>query len=230
MATARDIITGALRLIGVASEAETPSAYQITTGLEALNELVDQWNAEQNTVFYQKTVSAIVPAGSQSFTIGPGGLIDVPSRPAVIIAASAQTQNDSSSYNLSVISGTDWIQINDKTSSSTRPSCIYLDGSWPIATVKLFPVPTESVQIEILCNHTIDPGMTLDTSITFPPAFAQALRFNLALVLAPEYGREVLPTVERQAIKAKHSITMSSTQVERLDGQKSANWYDIDTD
>ena len=45
MATARDYITSSLKEIGVLGEQETPTAAQSADGLEALNDLIDQWAA-----------------------------------------------------------------------------------------------------------------------------------------------------------------------------------------
>lgn len=45
MATARDVVTGALRLIGVLAAGETAQAAEATDGLAALNRMMHGWKA-----------------------------------------------------------------------------------------------------------------------------------------------------------------------------------------
>ena len=49
--TAAEQINGALRLIGMLAEAETPSAATAQDALAALNQMVDSWNTERLSVF-----------------------------------------------------------------------------------------------------------------------------------------------------------------------------------
>ena len=51
MATAGDQINGALRLLGVLAEGETPSAETSQDALNALNQMIDSWNTERLSVF-----------------------------------------------------------------------------------------------------------------------------------------------------------------------------------
>jgi hypothetical protein len=48
-ATAGDLINGALRLLGVLAEAETPSAAMSEDALIAMNEMIESWNTERLT-------------------------------------------------------------------------------------------------------------------------------------------------------------------------------------
>ena len=45
--TANDQINGALRLLGVLAEGETPSAATSQDALAALNQMIDSWNTER---------------------------------------------------------------------------------------------------------------------------------------------------------------------------------------
>ena len=49
--SAGDQINGALRLIGMLAEAETPSAATSADALSALNQMIDSWNTERLSVF-----------------------------------------------------------------------------------------------------------------------------------------------------------------------------------
>ena len=45
--SAGDIINGALRLLGMLAEGETPSANTSTDALAAMNQMLDSWNTER---------------------------------------------------------------------------------------------------------------------------------------------------------------------------------------
>ncbi len=51
MTTANEQINGALRLLGVLAEGETPSAETSQDALAALNQMIDSWNTERLSVF-----------------------------------------------------------------------------------------------------------------------------------------------------------------------------------
>lgn len=77
MANAREIIRGALTLIGVLAQGEAPSASESQEGLRRLNMLVSSWNAQLRT--RAAIVQTIVPlvANQQYYTVGLGGDISM---------------------------------------------------------------------------------------------------------------------------------------------------------
>ncbi len=69
--TARSVVTGALRALGVADGTSPPSAEDMATGYAALRELVDNWSLQGLTsVMQDRTVYDLV-ANRQIYTIGP---------------------------------------------------------------------------------------------------------------------------------------------------------------
>ena len=49
--SAGDQINGAMRLIGMLAEGETPSAAASQDALSALNQMIDSWNTERLSIF-----------------------------------------------------------------------------------------------------------------------------------------------------------------------------------
>jgi hypothetical protein len=49
--TDNDQINGALRVLGILAEGETPSAATSQDALAALNQMIDSWNTERLSVF-----------------------------------------------------------------------------------------------------------------------------------------------------------------------------------
>jgi hypothetical protein len=56
----------------------------------------------------------------------------------------------------------------------------------------------------------------LTTTVSFPPGYAEALRFNLAVRLAPEYGRPTPPEVAAIARTSKAKIKIPNIEPLRL--------------
>ena len=71
--TANDQINGALRLLGVLAEGETPSAATSQDALTALNQMIDSWNTERLSIFStQDQVFSWLP-NVLNRTLGPTG-------------------------------------------------------------------------------------------------------------------------------------------------------------
>src|SRR3954470_13605146 len=85
--TALDVITAALKRLGVISGIETPSADLARDGLDRLNGLLESWLTESLVVYARSRVVQPMTVGKASYTIGiPGGDILQP-RPAWLYGA-----------------------------------------------------------------------------------------------------------------------------------------------
>jgi hypothetical protein len=219
--TYRDLIAGALRLIGIIGDGEPPSSYQSSNALFTLQEMIDSWNADDLMIYTTSFHELPITLPQQTWTIGPGGDIDVPVRPSEIDTAFLR-QNASTAQPvdlpMAILSPTEWADVRSKSSASNYPRFIYMNGDWPVATLYLWPFPqVADAELHLLFNQTLDPGITLDTPENLPPAYRQALRFNLACLLAPEYGLEASQAVSMQAYKSKNIIAQNNQSIDRLD-------------
>lgn len=219
-ATYADLISGALRLVGIIGDGETASTDQSNNALFTLQEMLDSWNSDglmvYTNAFYEYTLTS-----SQTYTVGPSGNFNIPVRPSRINGA--WLREDASSNQpidrpLSVLSANEWGNISSKSVTSDLPQCVYLDGSWPTATLYVWPVPSGADTKIILSFGVPLTALTIATSDTetLPPAYRQAIRFNLACLLAAEYGREASPTTKETAYKSKNLIAQNNQQIDRL--------------
>ena len=221
MATYRDLIAGSLRLIGVIGDGEVPSPYQADNALFALNEMFDSWNSDGLMIFTTAFKTLPLTASAQQWTIGPGADIDVPVRPSELDGAWLR-QNASAAnpidIPMSVLSPNEWGDIRSKYVSSAIPRFIFLNGDWPVATIFIWPVPQVN-DTELILNFgtPLTSTVTLDDIEAHPPAYRQAIRYNLAVLLAAEFGREAPPAVVAQAYKSKNLIAQNNQNIDRLD-------------
>ena len=71
--TAGDQINGALKLLGVLAESETPSAATSQDALITLNQMIDSWSTERLSTFNTIDQTFLWPVDTIMRTLGPSG-------------------------------------------------------------------------------------------------------------------------------------------------------------
>lgn len=208
-----DLIRATLRLIGAISSSETPAADESTDALEALNMMLGSWGASRflsaSTGKVTKTMT-----GAASYTIGTGGDINTTRPTALYVVTYTYGGID---YNVKVIDYADYQKIGLKTVSGTIPDFVALKPDNPLSTIYLYPIPTTGT----LTLDNIRPAtdLTLVDDLPYPPEWIRALKFNLAVEIAPEYGLTVAPELAMLAEQSKAIVmrSMVSVPVARFD-------------
>ena len=207
MATsAGDQINGALRLLGVLAEGETPSAATSQDGLTCLNQMIDSWNTERLSVYAtQDQVFSWTP-GSITRTLGPTGDF-VGNRPILVDDATYFRDPASGiSYGIKLINQQQYNGIAVKTVTSTYPQVMFVNMTYPDITMTVYPVPTKLLEFHIVSVLELTTPATLATSLMFPPGYLRAFKYNLACELAPEFGIQPSPQVMRVAMTSKRNL------------------------
>ena len=204
--TAGDQINGALRLIGQLAEAEVPSAATSEDALATLNQMIDSWNTERLSVFStQDQVFSWLP-GFKTQTLGPTGDF-VGNRP-ILIDDSTYFRDPSSgiSFGIKLINQQQYDGIAVKTVTSTYPQVMWVNMSYPNISMTVYPVPTKVLEWHIVSVQELTTPALLSTPLAFPPGYLRAFKYNLACELAPEFGVEPSPTVQRIAMTSKRNL------------------------
>lgn len=204
MATALDLINGALRLINVLAAGETLDSGSSNDALSAFNDMVDSWNADRLTIFTTQSDDFPVAQGKQTYTMGAGGDFNIP-RPARIDAMSSILLNDPNNpveVPISLYSVEDWqLRVPVKNVTGTFPLICYDDGSFPLRKLNFWPIPiNDENKVRIYSWTPLTQPAALNTTIAYPPGYARAFRYNLALELAPEYQAPVSAEVRGIAL------------------------------
>jgi hypothetical protein len=206
MTTAGDQINGALRLLGVLAEGETPSAATSQDALNALNQMIDSWGTEKLSTFTtQEQVFNWLP-GLISQTLGPSGDF-VGDRPVLMDDATYFVDTSSGiSYGIKLINQQQYDGIAVKTVTSTFPQVMWINTNYPNIDMHVYPVPTKVLEWHFISAAQLTQPATLSTELYFPPGYLRAFRYNLACEFAPEFGVEPPPTVARIAMTSKRDI------------------------
>ncbi len=192
--TAQDLIDYALTEIGVADPGVTPATEERNWGLTKLNQLLSSWSAQALPI-YQITRETFVLSGAGSYTIGTGQTWST-TRP-VKIKAAAYTANGVIVW-LDVVPAEVW-------ADGGRNRILYYDHGYPNGTVWLRPAPTDGT-LELYSYKPLTSFATLNTAIALPDGYERALQLNLAVDLAPSFGRALDANIIALANDAKMSI------------------------
>ena len=207
MATsANDQINGALRLLGVLAEGETPSAATSQDALVALNQMIDSWNTERLAVFSTQDQVFSWPPGAIQRTLGPTG--DFVGERPILVEDSTYFRDPASgiSYGLKLINQQQYNGIAVKTVTSTYPQVMWVNMEYPDILMTVYPVPTKVLEFHIVSVKPLTAPANLATNLTFPPGYLRAFKYCLAMEIAPEFGVEPSPQVTRIAMTSKRNL------------------------
>jgi hypothetical protein len=209
--TAGEQINRALRLLGVLAEGETTSAAASQDSLMALNQMIDSWNTERLSVF--STIDQIVnwPTGSINETLGPSGsltrLNGTAVRPVLVDDATYfKDPGTGVSYGIKLINQQQYDGIAVKTVTSTFPQVMFVNMTYPDIDIFIYPRPTRLLEWHIISVEELTQPANLSTQILFPPGYLRAFTYNLACEIAPEFGVEPSPQVQRIAMYSKRNL------------------------
>ena len=204
--TAGDQITRALRLLGVLAEGETSSASVMQDSLMAMNQMIDSWNTERLSVFSTQDQIFTWPAGEITRTLGPTGNF-VGLRPVLLDEATYfRDPGTNVSFGIKFINQQQYNGIAVKTVTSTYPQVIFVNMTYPDVTMSIYPRPTRDLEWHFVSVQELNNPATLVTNLLFPPGYLRAFTYNLAMEIAPEFGVEPSPQVQRIAMTSKRNL------------------------
>ena len=204
--TAGDQIDGALRLLGVLAESETPSAATSQDALFTLNQMIDSWSTERLSTFNTVDQTYLWPVDIITRTLGPTGNF-VGARPVLLDDATYYRDPSTNvSFGIKMINQQQYNGIAVKTVTSTYPQVMFTNMTFPNITMTIYPKPTRELEWHIVSAQVLAEPATLATNLYFPPGYMRAFRYNLACELAPEFGVEPSQQVSRIAMTSKRNI------------------------
>lgn len=214
MTTALQIITDALGKIGVLGAGDTMQSEDAQLALAMLNGIVDAWSNEPYSAYTVSEVTCNLNAGDYTKTIGPGQQIDV-ARP-MRLEVGGFTRQANIDRSVDVWSYRDYNEITLKSVSATWPQGIYYDGGFPVGNIYMWPKVGIACTLHLMLQVRITQFDDLATDYSLPPGHKRTLGLCLAQELAPVYGRQLPPAIERQAANAKRLLKRSHVMVPDL--------------
>lgn len=206
--SALKLITGAAGLIGVVFKSEVLAADEAMDGLEMLNDMLDTWSNDSLSTFAY-TNESFPLTGAASYAIGPGGDFNT-SRPINIV--SAVVNMGGVDYTLTPLTPQEYLeQVPVKNTSSTIPKYVVYDNAYPSGHMTFYAVPAGGSTLKMLSNKPLSNISALTSIIDLPPGWKRAIRYNLAIDMAPDYGAGVPDEVASIALTALGAIRRAAS-------------------
>lgn len=200
--SAADFIRSALRLVGALRSGQNLSNDELTDCQTVLNDMLDALSVERINIpavtvqtldQNQKTLALV--GNQQSYKLGNVNgnedfLLPRPSRierASVLYSASQSTPVE---VPLDMYDDQEWQGVANKTSTSLLPQVCFVDESnavFPDMVLYFWPVPTQANPIILYLWTVLQLFADLNAKFLFPPAYAEMLRYNLAVRLAAEF-------------------------------------------
>lgn len=208
MTTVRDLIKSSLRLITVIGAGENMTADDANDGLATLNQMLESWYADGATIPSNTQNTKVLSGGVATYTMGPGGDINTV-RPTRI--TSAIISDGSINYPPLNLWTYDVYSTISVPSTQTLPTDMYINQGNPLLTLSFYPVPAGAYTLTIYSEKPL-VNVGLNDVLSLPPGYERALRYNLAVELAPEYEREASGSVQNTAKSSLATIKRQNRQ------------------
>lgn len=197
--TRDDIIKGALRILGVISQGQTPDTAQVTDSAEALNMLIKAWASEGLPIWIIKKQSITLSSGVNSYSIGLGETVNV-AKPIKIYQALLHGTSDSVDIPLVSLTQEEYQRLSQK-SSSGQPVQYYYENLRSTGNLYVYPTPDTTAAsaktVQIIYQSPYADFDSASDEPDIPQEGIRALKWALASELAFEYG---YPTKDRQEL------------------------------
>lgn len=207
-----DLIRMSLRKINALSMGEGLLAVQEIPGsqysdmLITLQVMLRSWSQSKINVYSSKRESVSLIPSQSLYTWGVGGNINS-ERPHKILSAFVRDVNGSD-VPVEIISENQYNSIAVK-SSTGRPCYLFFQPEYPLVNVYLYPTPdiSETLWISSLKPFTEASSFSsVSDNIAFPTNYEEAIIYNLAIRLAPDFGISVPGEVALIASKSYEDI------------------------
>jgi hypothetical protein len=130
----------------------------------------------------------------------------VGNRPILLDDATYFKAPNGVSYGIKFINQQQYDGIAVKTVTSTYPQVLFINMTYPNVDMYIYPKPTRDLEWHFISVEELDQPATLQTDILFPPGYLRAFTYNLAMEIAPEFGIEPSPQVQRIAMTSKRNL------------------------
>jgi hypothetical protein len=147
--------------------------------------------------------------------MGVGGTWGTTARPVKIKGATARSTVFENGLTVLPMAQFEAAVRNPTGRSDILPSLLGEDAAAPLKNIRIWPPPAANASIEISFWIPLTAFVNLTDTVSFPvPGYELALIGELALTLAPGYGRPVTAELAGNAQRAKQRIIALGGQVE----------------
>lgn len=186
MALVRAIITDALVELGIVAPGATVNAALMATGLTRVQNMIDAWGANRQTLSRQLRTTFTMPSGDSEIVIGSGQAVNI-ATPMWIDSINYVNPGSSPGVEVPIgqMNNDAFAALSIKELSSALPTQSFYQTNIADAfgTLFLWPQVSDDVTIVIYTPQAIEVPASLDTVLIGPPGYADAFMYGLAVRL-----------------------------------------------
>jgi hypothetical protein len=155
--------------------------------------MMDTWAAERLMIHTVTRTTWAIVSGDGQYSVGASADVNV-ARPVhandIVVNYVDSVPNPDAEYPLRPLTDAGYSALDPKAQTDTLPQLFYYNPTYPTGTLILWPAPTSTTLTGVLYSPApVSQFAALDTAVALPPGYEEALVKNLALRLAPSYGR-----------------------------------------
>jgi hypothetical protein len=191
MSTALDIVKSARRLLNIDAVGESIPDSDADESLYVLNMIISSWNNQRLMLYEVKNITGTLTANKNPHTIGPAGADITADRPLRIERAFTRITGTSTPVDFSMeqVTNNRYQEFVVKNISTSYPTHFYYAPANPTASIYLYPVPSQALQLHLSVWMKLSALSTLNTTLAMPEGYENALRYALAVDIGPMYGK-----------------------------------------
>lgn len=121
-------------------------------------------------------------------------------------------------YQIRILHRDQYAAIGLKTLPLPWPTDLYYDPTYPTGTLSFFGAPSMAGQLHLWTDQIFTDFNSITQAISLPQGYARAIKTNLAVELASEYGKQISPTLAARAKESRDAIR-------RLNGSPSVEMF-----
>jgi len=187
--TAGDMVTAAARKLFVLEGGESLEAEDMAIGLEALWRMLRSWAATGISLWLQEEQTVTLAANTATYTLSP----------RTLEVTAGYRRSGTTDIPITMMARDVYQRLTNK-SANGAPYAFWHDRERAESKVTVYPVPSAAGDTIVLLSKRSPQDVTEVThTMEIPPEWSEAIVYNLALRLAPEFDAEVRQDVAMMA-------------------------------
>ena len=225
MTTVSEIVSAAVRQLGISNLQGT----KLSQCREALNIMLKDWALLPSGIGRTTRENFTLTSGTAEYTMGSGKDFDT-TQPLRIVKSFVRS--NAIDYPVGIFSVDGYGGVSQK-ATADRPHSLYRERYYGYDNLVLFPVPNAAYDLHIWSHKPLGTYTSLDDDLELPPEYEPAIKYNLALVVAPELAVKPYPSTVAMASRAFKGLrNMNRPPIPRLNtnifsGSRTGALFDV---
>ena len=209
------VVTKAMLHLGAIASGEQLNANEAQDGLDAFNDVLETWTLDKLAIYGSEPVAFTTVPGQRVYTVGVGGNWST-ARPVNEILDATCTINGAE-FDIGIWTQAEYDRIALKSQSSGFVERLLYINDFPFGKAILWPVPNAAFPLTINSSSVLTNATATGQVISYPPGYARALQYAVALELMAQYGGSVDVSAGARATYAKIKRANRTPAIARFD-------------